>query len=154
MMKKIICIFPLCVLLFMSACTAERPQDDGAADKSYYGTWRVEKLIATTPISALSADEIDALVGQTLIYKQDGVWSGAGAYVSPIYKETELTGEEFEESFRGRPAFADLGFPGPTVTAVTATDCALFGGDFYIKGQDALVIQYNGGFFEAVRTEA
>ncbi len=124
--------------------------DASEASKLYYGSWNVTSCVGFAPVSALTPEEIEELLGTVIAYDEDRfVWKGR-IYDAPAYQENIETSEDFALSYNNALTFTDLGLTESEATVVTV-DCDALGNYFYVKDENTLVISYNGAFFEASR---
>lgn len=118
---------------------------------NYYGTWKIAGCAGTTPIYALSNEEIDAKTGTTVRYTGNWyTWNGEETWI-PGYNVARKTAEEFQEDFR--IALSGLGVQADKVVEVTADSGEGFGNHFFVVDKDTLLIFWDGVFFTAERTE-
>jgi len=162
MMKKFWCLALVSLALLLAACSQEDavlPADDNniansevnnvgddantnnndeqSTEKIYYGQWQVEECLDAGPIYALSDDEIEQLLGTNLIYAADSFTSESGA--------------TFTANYNNQLSLADLTISADEVVAVSITNSAYFGSNFYVKDEHTLIIVDNGVFFTAIR---
>ena len=176
MMKKFWCLALVSLALLLAACSQEDavlPADDNniansevnnvgddantnnndeqSTEKIYYGQWQVEECLDAGPIYALSDGEIEQLLGTNLIYAADSFTSGSAVSEAPVYQETTESGATFTANYNNQLSLADLTISADEVVAVSITNSAYFGSNFYVKDEHTLIIVDNGVFFTAIR---
>lgn len=116
---------------------------------NYYGTWKITGCAGTTPVYALSNEEIDAKTGTTVSYKGNWyVWNGEETWI-PEYNIAQKTADSFREDYR--VALSDLGVQTDKIVEVTADLGEGFGNHFFVVDKDTLLIFWDGVFFTAER---
>lgn len=124
---------------------------DLLSEINYFGTWKITGCAGTTPVYALSEDEIAAYTGTTVSYTENGYgWNGGETWI-PGYSIAQKTQESFQEEFG--VALPELGVQAEKIVEVTADSRAVFGNSFFVVGKDKLLILWEGVFFAAERVE-
>ena len=118
---------------------------------NYYGTWKITGCAGTTPVYALSEDEIAAYTGTTVSYTENGYgWNGGETWI-PGYSIAQKTQDSFREEFG--VALPELGVQAEKIVEVTAESREVFGNSFFVVDKDTLLILWDGVFFAAERVE-
>lgn len=118
---------------------------------NYYGTWKVTSCAGTTPVYALSQEEIDARVQTTVVYAGNSyTWNGEDTWISG-YDTAQKTADEFQEEYR--IPLSSLGVQAYKIIEVTADPGGDFGDTFFVVDNDTLLIFQDGVFFTAERMQ-
>lgn len=129
--------------------------DTADNQKSYYGEWSVQKVLACG-IGTYSSDEAEKLVGKSLTFSADEASiftdqpSDAMAIIDgPEYQETTESRDDFQADYRMR--FDTLGISTDSVTEVQVTGPDGVSGAFLIKDSNTIILIAGGTYFELVK---
>lgn len=121
--------------------------------QSYYGKWKVEQYYSSY-ITAVSREEMEALIGAECEYEADYFISGETRLDSPQYSESTETEQEFDEANNQSGInFQLLGITADAIRQISIDNSYGFGSVFYVKDENTIMIIYEGVFFEAVRQQ-
>jgi hypothetical protein len=130
--------------------------DNSTTEKSYYGNWTIESFITSGSVSTYGEDEISQVLGREFIIKEDECtnFGDSPSYVnetieSPIYKELDFNGLEFEEYFNISPTLIGLDTDNLGVMQVYENDSNKF--NFFIVTSDMLILNGGGAYFKLTR---
>lgn len=117
----------------------------------FLGDWVINKKIATTPIYALSDDEIKSYIGKKLSITTSKVSFEKNSYIDPNFKEHTLSDNEF--ILENKLSLKDLGINAESIKKidVATKDGSLwnsFGNSFILKDSNTIIILWDGIFFE------
>lgn len=171
-MKRTWILLAVCAALFLAGCgirgdappnqpapadmgagptlsrSADQPEPDGPA---YFGQWRVEDYV-WGPVSALSEQDAQDLLGQIVRYGSDSACALGETCAAPAYSAGTVSAQDFYDSFQGQLTFWDIWLSGEEAGKITVDGASFFGGAFYLRDEDSLVIPWEGAFFLARRT--
>jgi predicted small secreted protein len=118
--------------------------------KEFYGNWKTAACIAKSASYALSEEEIQEQIGTIVSYEENLYKKGTAEITLAGYTETTEDSAQFQNNFG--ISLADIGITEDTAEAVAVgAEGDFFGGTFYIRDSNTLVIYYDGVFFEATR---
>lgn len=121
--------------------------------QSYYGKWKVEQYYSSY-ITAVSREEMEALIGAECEYEADYFISGETRLDSPQYSESTETEQRFDEANNQSGInFRLLGITADAIRQISIDNSYGFGSVFYVKDENTIMIIYEGVFFEAVRQQ-
>ena len=121
-----------------------------AVSQSYYGKWKVTVYYAPY-ITAITTEEMNALIGAECEYGLDAFISKGNKLDSPQYSEGVETKADFEADWENQITFETLGITADTVKQISVDNSYDFGSTFYIRDANTIMILYEGVFFEAVK---
>ncbi|NLL77187.1 MAG: hypothetical protein GX235_08055 [Clostridiales bacterium] len=128
------------------------PKDDIKELDGFYGDYEIVACRGTSAVYAMSQEEIDATIGNTLSFRES-TYAWNGNTMDTDYQEDIYFAEQMYEDF-GIQA-SELGINGSEITLVNAsTEGNFIGSHFYVLDDDTLLIYYEGVFFEAKRIES
>lgn len=139
----------LAVLGFIVVATAA---EDGPP--SYiYGRWTVARLIPTSNIQVAPQD-LNPIIGTVATYSASRVKFGSYVVKSPKYRLRRESANQFFEEATFDPR--EIGIRGQSVDTITILDghgrpVTAPGMMLFIRGKNALVTTWDGGYFEMVR---
>lgn len=114
------------------------------------GKWIIKKVIPTNNVVALSQDEVDELIGTTIIYERSRLITKNFAIESPKYSVAIMTNEKFQDEFAGFP-LVELGISSSKVVLITITsskeDIPEFFGDTLLKDGNKVIVEFKGVYF-------
>ncbi|QAA30360.1 hypothetical protein [Clostridium manihotivorum] len=122
--------------------------------EGFYGQWVISKLVTNSAVGSYSDDDINKIIGNTLIFSKDQS-SSFGDDISdmndtirnPIYKSSVISNKDFQINYN--IPFDKLGVKGTSITEITVLNsnntCSC---TFYIKDNDTLILYGGGSFFE------
>lgn len=118
---------------------------------NYYGIWEVTDCAGTTPVYALSEEEIDERVGTTVVYAANFyAWEGEELWI-PGYVTAQKTADTFREEFG--VSLSELGVQADSIIEVTADSGTMFGDHLFVVDHDTILLCQDGVFFTAKRAE-
>ena len=91
------------------------------------------------------------MLGTNLICTADSFTSSGAVSEAPVYQETTESSATFAANYNTQLSLADLAISADEVVAVSITNNAHFGSNFYVKDEHTLIIVDNGVFFTAIR---
>ena len=176
-MKRIflILIATISVMILITSCTAygdpsiqkkESIISDNNNKKNeknneiYLGKWLVKRVVAFAKISAIEDEEIKKFINKELVYSLNEAKIDNKLLENPYYKKSQISDDEFFE--KGYIYLEDIGINKDNVNKVevfskNTNDYAYawyeFGGIFYIKDNDTLIVDYKGAYFEVKRNQ-
>jgi hypothetical protein len=125
-----------------------------------HGTWEIVGEYETRNVTALDQVEVRRLIGSLLTFSEGSLASCGQSIAISSIQVRALTGKEF---FSGVYVnFSEVHISSTSVDEVlvdgdSAGDCrgsrTLPGEHVYIKSKNELLIQYEGGFFRAVKSK-
>ncbi|MDF2544354.1 MAG: peptidase [Herbinix sp.] len=123
---------------------------------SFYGDWKINKVLAYGSAGTFSSEDAESLVGKTVSLSEDSA-TGFGDQASyledvidkPTYAEAVITAEDFVINYR--MSFELLGISAESVTEITVSDANNVGYSFLIKDENTLVLIGGGTYFELIR---
>lgn len=132
-----------------SQSTAKESSKD---QKSYYGSWKVTKLIPTYGGHA-TIDE-STVIGTIMKFSSNEAIFGNDSFQNPKYETTSLSATDLREQFHREPS--ELGFSDDiTITnvrvIVTGEEKPKLSDGFIVKDNDTLIYHVEGVFFEVKR---
>ena len=146
-MKKIIYGSLLLLLVLMiSACGKENsnsPANPSPDLPSYYGTWTVQSIVGSTPVST-EADE--SFIGMKAAYSDEEASFGTEELLNPQYKEQELTNEQFVSEYQNK--LSDIGIESDKVRTVAISNWTNAGSSFIIKDDQTMIFLWDGNYYE------
>lgn len=120
---------------------------------SYFGQWTVEDF-TWGPVSALSTEDAQALLGQTVRYGEDAASALGVTCENPVYETQTVSAQVFSDGFQGRLTFSDIWLSGEEAEEISVSGASFFGCSFYPRDNNTLVIPHEGAFFLARRAGA
>ncbi len=122
---------------------------DMEREAGYYGDYRITACKGTAAVYAMSQEEIDAAIGNTLSY-QAASYAWNGNTMATSYQEETYSTDQLSEDY-GIEA-SELGIKDKEVLAVTVlTEGEYIGNYFYVLDENTLLLYYEGVLFEAER---
>lgn len=116
------------------------------------GTWRVQTLLDTARIMSSSPVKAHRLIGKKIVITASDLRAINENCINPVYSIREEKTNEFFPSIDGylmSPVKLHL----PEVVTAVDVDCdnSIGISSFYMGGDDRVVFDWNGYFFEALR---
>lgn len=125
-------------------------------DLGYYGVWNIKKVLAFGSAGTYSREDADALIGKELSFSTDkatnfGDKAALLEQISsrPVYKENELTKDDFVANYR--MTFDKLGINTDAVTEVSVSDANGVVCSFLVIDDNKLILSGGGTYFELER---
>lgn len=128
--------------------------------ESYYGKWSVKKVIGYAKVSALDSEEAGSYIGRKLLCKKKKVQFNASICNKPWYKISRISNKEFFK--KGYVTLKNIGINNESITKVVIYSKNIddykyywnnFGGTFYIKNKNILIVDFDGVYFELIRVK-
>ena len=131
----------------MAAATSFPASASPGSSFSFYGTWRINKLVGYSDIS-INPDDLKKLVGKNVVISKDRLKVGNDddCRITQAHESFRETTRLLLETEKTAPE--DAGVPAHTLVLQTEP-C----GNVFRAGND-IVINENGGFFRASRVDA
>lgn len=136
----------------ISTITINQPQE------IFYGQWVIKKLLAYGPVGTYGNEDIKNIVGRKLNFSKekascfgDQIKYIDNIAINPIYKQTDISKNDFATDYRNRLTFDNLGIKSDSITQIDVSDSKGNGCVFFIKDNDTLILQGGGAFFELTR---
>lgn len=122
-------------------------------EKSYFGDWKITKCAGYAGVSALSEEEVNALIGITLNYQADSMycstWEGERLEITG-YEEEPYQTAGFATDFKVNPE--NIGITAEEILSVTVLpEEGYLGQRFYAVDDNTLLLYHEGVFFLAER---
>ncbi|MCK4261462.1 MAG: hypothetical protein KAX49_21015 [Halanaerobiales bacterium] len=120
----------------------------------YFGEWVVIKEVASGLVLAVSDDEIKNLIGKTLIFSKEKAKFGNQIMDNPQYEETYMTNEKFVEWHNLNLLNIDIYEQRVKQVEIYSKNKEYwysFGGSFYIKDKETLIVYWKGVYMELNR---
>ena len=135
------------------AGSSASPQE---ATSSYYGDYKISKVLAYGQSGTYSKEDAEDLIGKEMSFTADSA-TGFGDQASyldtvikkPAYSATDYTSADFIGYYR--MSFDLLGLSQDKVTEIAYKDSKGNGGTFLIKDEDTLIVVGGGTYFELAR---
>ena len=123
--------------------------------KSYYGEWVVQKVLAYG-IGTYSSDDAEKLIGYSLNFSAveasiftDQPSDAAAVINSPEYQETTQSSSDFQADYK--MSFDTLGISTDSVTEVRVTGPNEVGGVLLMKDSNTIILIAGGTYFELIK---
>jgi len=128
-----------------SQSTAKESSKD---QKSYYGSWKVTKLIPTYGVHA-TIDE-STVIGKVMKFSSNEAVFGNDSFQNPEYKTTSLSATDLRKEYRREPT--ELGLSDDiTYVSVIIDGKENQSNSFFVKDNNTLIYHPEGVFFEIKR---
>ena len=143
------------VLSHSEGNNANEVKENKKIEERYYGTWVVREVVSFARISAISNEEIQKLIGLRVVYSSDKAEFGSESIFSPFYIKTVFSEDEFFE--HGYTNLSDIGIEEKFIERIKVFTKESydykdsyygFGGYFFIKNDDVIIVDYKGAYFE------
>ena len=125
-------------------------------DQSFYGQWKINKLIAFGPVSIYGNEDVRKMVGKTISYSDAKAVYGTVTCETPYYKKENISMANFETS--NKMKFSRLGITAKSIDRFTVYTSSSSnnlwdstGSVFYVKDQSTLILFDGGAYFELVK---
>jgi len=125
-------------------------------DEVFYGDWIFKDVIASGSVSQNSDEDIKKIEGKRVFFSSDSVSFENKKINSPFYKKMNVSKNDFFNE-----SYVDLNDLGIKKDYVTKVEVYLdsnyqnfwdsLGGEFYIKDNNTIIIDYGGDYFRLVR---
>ena len=124
---------------------------DAATDENaWYGSYRILNYFMS-PVSAVSNEEADKMLDAVCTFSADECSIGDEKVEQPVYTVSTVTAEEFEKDYNGKLHFADINVANDSMPMVTVENGIGLLGQFYIKGDNMIILMSDGVFYTAVK---
>ena len=114
-----------------------------AAAASYYGEWKVEKDLGSTPVST-GVDK--NMIGKTVVYTKDKATFDNKEIANPEYKEADITKEDFLKDYQY--SLSDLGISSDSAKTLNIDNWTNAGNFLVIKDDQTMIFLWDGTFYE------
>ncbi|WP_234124736.1 hypothetical protein [Clostridium hydrogenum] len=115
--------------------------------KDYFGEWTIKKSIGTSPVSAMSSDQIASYVGKKIIISADQFTDLDGTVLkNPTYKQKNVLNSEFINDTHRQLSYFKI-----TSNYINEIEVDNNGGmysNIYIIDKDNIMYSVNGVFFQ------
>lgn len=126
-------------------------QSEAATDENaWYGSYRILNYFMS-PVSAVSNEEADKMLDAVCTFSADECSIGDEKVEQPVYTVSTVTAEEFENDYNGKLRFADINVANDSMPMVTVENGIGLLGQFYIKGDNMIILMSDGVFYTAVK---
>lgn len=124
---------------------------DAATDENaWYGSYRILNYFMS-PVSAVSNEEADKMLDAVCTFSAEECSIGDEKVEQPVYAVSTVTAEEFENDYNGKLRFADINVANDSMPMVTVENGIGLLGQFYIKGDNMIILMSDGVFYTAVK---
>ncbi|QAA30783.1 hypothetical protein [Clostridium manihotivorum] len=136
----------------------ETSTESNKSKQIYMGNWVVKKYLASSSISTFSQDDINNMIGKNLTFAQEKANSFKESVSdlniimnNPVYEESRVEKNSFEEDNKNRVTFEKLGISSDYITAVNIKDTKGNSCLIYIKDDNTLILVGGGAYFQLDR---
>ncbi|SHJ32042.1 bla regulator protein blaR1 [Clostridium cavendishii DSM 21758] len=142
----------------------QSPKDKNVVSKStsnkeiFFGNWIITKHLASGPVTALSDNDINNVIGKKLSFSEEksscfgeDISSLNNIINNPVYKKSIISKDNFAAGYRQRLTFEKLGISSDSITDVTVTDQNENSCYFFIKDNNTLILSSGGVYFQLNR---
>ncbi|MDP4153536.1 MAG: hypothetical protein Q8865_08900 [Bacillota bacterium] len=136
----------------------KNPNADTNKSKGFYGIWKISKTYDTGTVSALTADDINSIIGKKITYSQHSAAIEKNICNTPVYKRNIYSKEDF--IFNTKTTLDKIGIEANSVTGIDIYEnngeknlWNSIGNSFFIKNDNTLILSYEGMYFELDRVE-
>ena len=130
--------------------TSENTSETTTDENAWYGSYRILNYFMS-PVSAVSNEEADKMLDAVCTFSADecSIWDEK--VEQPVYTVSTVTAEEFEKDYNGKLRFADINVANDSMPMVTVENGIGLLGQFYIKGDNMIILMSDGVFYTAVK---
>ena len=130
--------------------TSENTSETTTDENAWYGSYRILNYFMS-PVSAVSNEEADKMLDAVCTFSADECSIGDEKVEQPVYTVSTVTAEEFENDYNGKLRFADINVANDSMPMVTVENGIGLLGQFYIKGDNMIILMSDGVFYTAVK---
>lgn len=130
--------------------TSENTGETTTDENAWYGSYRILNYFMS-PVSAVSNEEADKMLDAVCTFSADECSIGDEKVEQPVYTVSTVTAEEFENDYNGKLRFADINVANDSMPMVTVENGIGLLGQFYIKGDNMIILMSDGVFYTAVK---
>ena len=130
--------------------TTESTSEMTTDENAWYGSYRILNYFMS-PVSAVSNEEADKMLDAVCTFSADECSIGDEKVEQPVYTVSTVTAEEFENDYNGKLRFADINVANDSMPMVTVENGIGLLGQFYIKGDNMIILMSDGVFYTAVK---
>lgn len=134
---------------------------EDSTSASYYGIWKINKVLGYGPVSAYDGEDIEKLIGKEVMYSNKKAGISPKEIKNPYYKETLYTEDEFTNNYN--IWLENIGVKTNSIKLVQVFMDKEFhenyfetGGDFFLTDNKNMLIMFDQGVFfelDKVKTE-
>ncbi|MNC42675.1 hypothetical protein D3C75_914970 [compost metagenome] len=125
---------------------------EDSTSKSYYGVWKITKVLGYGPASAYDEEAIEKIIGKEVTYSNEKAGISPREIKNPYYKETLYTEDEFTNNYN--IWLENIGVKTNTIKFVQIFMDKEFhenyfetGGDFFLTENKEMLIMFDQGVF-------